>query len=164
VERDFVSDPEFDERGTLVELNTLSRSQLGSDSDDSRSLKLVLVFSQCDVLRAANFARRSHKSKLHEVVVPSYAFPKTPNENTGFGLSNNTGKTVFHFSLVDYRGVRFYHRRWEFLRVLGQNPTPSASQFFSFCLFSFSLKHSQYSRGGFAAWFHSGDGASAWVI
>ena len=35
-------------------------------------------------------------------------------------------KSFFHFSLVDNKEVRFYHRHWEFLRVLGQNPPLSA--------------------------------------
>jgi hypothetical protein len=36
-------------------------------------------------------------------------------------------KPFFHFPLVDSKEVRFYHRHWEFLRVLGQNPPLSAS-------------------------------------
>jgi hypothetical protein len=35
-------------------------------------------------------------------------------------------KWFFENSLVDSKGLEFYHHHWEFLRVLGQNPPPSA--------------------------------------
>jgi hypothetical protein len=37
-------------------------------------------------------------------------------------------KWFFAKSLVDSKGLTFYHRHWEFLRVLGQNPPLSAMQ------------------------------------
>src|ERR1017187_6743637 len=35
-------------------------------------------------------------------------------------------KWFFENSLVDSKGLEFYHRHWEFLRMLGRNPRLSA--------------------------------------
>ena len=47
---------------------------------------------------------------------------------------------------------------------MGSNPTPSASQIFSFCIFLFLLNRSRYSRGTFSVWFNSCDCGRLWAI
>jgi hypothetical protein len=42
-------------------------------------------------------------------------------------LPMTLAKWFFENSLVDSKGLEFYHRHWEFLRMLGQNPSSSAS-------------------------------------
>ena len=41
-------------------------------------------------------------------------------------LPMTLAKWFFENSVVDSKGLEFYHRHWEFLRLLGQNPSLSA--------------------------------------
>ena len=60
-------------------------------------------------------------------------FPKlflrllTKSQTSDFPMT--LAKWFFENSLIDSKGLEFYHRHWEFLRVLGQNPPLSARIF-----------------------------------
>jgi hypothetical protein len=68
---------------------------------------------------------------------------RTKSQTADFPMT--LAKWFFENSLVDSKGLEFYHRDWEFLSVLGQNPPLSAMSTRIFqCYWKF-LKHQELS-------------------
>jgi hypothetical protein len=55
-----------------------------------------------------------------------YTFLRLRTKSQTSDFPTTLAKWFFENSLVDSKGLEFYHRDWEFLRMLGQNPSSSA--------------------------------------